>query len=106
MFACYRSRLKKAMSLLEQEKVAQEKMNIDMSEMVQQQLPDVMEGIVHRNTDAVITSLGGTTARSAREIEEHVHARVVQEVMTLLDNATDDVVARVSDLMSFAEPPM
>lgn len=98
--------MRKTLSLLQTGQVQQQEMNSTMKEMVRQQLPDVMENIVHRNTDQVISSLGGTTARSAREIEEHVHQRVVQEVLNMLESATDDVVARVSDLMSFAEPPV
>ena len=98
--------MRKVLTLLQHEQQAQQEMNSTMKDMVRQQLPDVMETIVHRNTDAVITSLGGTTAQSARDIEEHVHSRVVQEVMTMLESATDDVVTRVSDLMTFSEPPV
>eukprot|EP00117_Sycon_ciliatum_P012001 scpid14930/ scgid13238/ Transient receptor potential cation channel subfamily V member 4; Osm-9-like TRP channel 4; Transient receptor potential protein 12; Vanilloid receptor-like channel 2; Vanilloid receptor-like protein 2; Vanilloid receptor-related osmotically-activated channel len=100
-----RSQLRKSLGMQQDDQVAQRQMEDTLKEMVRQQLPEVMENIVHRNTDEVIHSIGGTTARSAREIEEHVHQRVVQEVLGMLERTTEDVVARVSDMMVY-EPPL
>lgn len=106
-----RIQLKKVMESLEHHARSQIELSDMVKELVRQRLPSIMEDIVHKNSAEVIESIGGTSTRSAREIEDRVHQRVVEEVMHMLESATDDVVERISGMIGLPaiqeeEPPV
>ncbi|XP_065179061.1 uncharacterized protein LOC135809605 [Sycon ciliatum] len=103
-----RTQLRRSLAMLQDEAAAQAQISDTMQDMVRQQLPTVLEEIVHKNTGDVIRTMSSSAARNAQEIEENVHQRVVGEVMHMLERASDDVVSRVSRMVPTydVEPPV
>jgi len=76
-----------------------------MSDLLKAQFPMMMEEVVHRNTAAVIDSVGETSKQSDTTLEERIKTQVVSEVMQMLEAVSDEVVLRVGGLLN-VEPPI
>ena len=104
VFSPFSTQMRSSMDMSKRQNGMLREMEETLTDLMSGHLPGIMEEVVHRNTKTVISSVDQTSKKSVEDLQEKIKRQVVQEMFSLLEVATDDVVERVGAMLQVQQP--